>query len=234
MPYALTGRAMEISTLEDEVNSNNLVPGNLFMNKDTRRCFMMVDNRSFAIGGESGGDVNKRVFMEIMCAGLSAPTGGEGGLYFDALCPSRPGDPPSDVVFMDASIDEQDVIKMNEVAYGALFMHEGLGEVLVKSILRAGKYASPSGACLCARAKDGQLVILPDGDKVVSTKVVLREVPDQELVDRGPDREEFPLSLHSDDDYRADYRAGYYDSVYHADYHQAFHQALKYYVTDDS
>jgi len=213
---------MEISTLEDEVNSNNLVPGNLFMNKDTRRCFMMVDNRSFAIGGESGGDVNKRAFMEIMCAGFSVG----GGLYLD--------DPPSDVVFMDASIDEQDVIKMNEVAYGALFMHEGLGEVLVKSILRAGKYASPSGACLCARAKDGQLVILPDGDKVVSTKVVLREVPDQELVDRGPDREEFPLLLHRDDDYRADYRAGYYDSVYHADYHQAFHQALKYYVTDDS
>jgi len=154
------------------VKSNNLVPGNLVMNKDTRRCFMMVDNRSFAIGGEEG-DVNKRAFMEILCAGSSAP----GGIYLAGL-------PDDQLVFMDASIEEQDVIQMNEVAYGALFAHEGLGEVLVKSILRAGKYSGPYGACLCARAKDGQLVVLPDGDKVVSTKVVLREVPDQELVDR--------------------------------------------------
>jgi hypothetical protein len=149
---------------------------------------MMVDNRSFAIGGEEG-DVNKMAFMEILCAGSSAP----GGIYLAGL---------DRLVFMDASIEEQDVIQMNEVAYGALFTHEGLGEVLVKSILRAGKFSGPYGASLCARAKDGQLVVLPDGDKVVSTKVVLREVPDQELVDRE-------LMLHRDEYITADH-SGYH------------------------
>ena len=162
------------------MNSNNLVPGNLFMNKDTCRCFMMVDNRSFALGGESG-DVNKRAFMEIdATAHRRARPSTPGGIHFDG--------PPDDVVFLDASIEEQDVFRMDEVAYGALFTHEGLGEVLVKSIIRAAGNRpaprGPYGACLCARAKDGQLVILPDGDKVVSTKVILREVPDQELVER--------------------------------------------------
>lgn len=151
------------------MNQKNLSPGNLFKAHD--RTYMMLDNKSFALGNE-GGDINRKSYVEVGGAD-------SGGIYMDTH---------DEVALLDAFMEEKEAVSLVTIPYGSFFLHEGLGEALIKVIIRAGKYMGPYSAYLCARAKDGQLVILPERETVVEVKVVMREVPEGERLQREADR----------------------------------------------